>query len=909
MKSKHLANALTARLKSRRRRQKSLIRFLFSGKFETPHVVSYENDLFLKGFLVKILLLACLFILTLTSAFAADLTAKSPRESIPLTTWEFVEDGETNEAAIQPPKTADWKQIVVPHVFRQSGLPDNTAGWYRQTISLTEADRNKRVYLELEGAASVKDVFVNGQFMGRHKGAFSASAFDLTAALKTGQVNTLDVRVSNRDSDARNCFSRSTLYYVNGGMFRKAWLVKTGEVHIFPDMGSSGVYLTPGNITNGGADLNAVTVVRNSLALPVEVVVRHSVTDPDGTACAQFETNQTIVAGETARIPAAGKIAHPKLWDIGQPNLYTVRTEIIAGGAVSDVVTERVGLRAIAFQDKHFFLNGREVQFRGVNKHAQNEYVWNAVSDDDLRDEWKSMADLGVNLVRLPHYPHSHLEYNIADERGIPVWAENGFAGQAWKDPGNDEKTVTPDGERLTREMVRQNWNHPSILFWSAGNETIVDVVSHYAGVIRQENDPTRLVTYAANDKEPQDCDFVANNTYDGWYTSGPYTGFAKLPRNAIVSETGSGDWITHHVPYGTIKWSVDKYEPEEYSEMFTEYRLQTVCRDDVENRPMFLWWNFREFYNLKFKKNRNTKGLLTMAGMPKDIYFLFQAFLNPAKPVVRLCGRQHFLRAFAPDNGIKAYANAAELQLTLNGVPREKIRNGSYRIPDSGMTRKDGTIAPVPGIPVANVFFWKTPLKPGRNVVEVSDGLGHGDRMIIYQKSADAPDPDALVQDLQSSNPENPACFIDRSVESQGPLYTDVDGSSDNTFDALPNAVEGAGWIATRRLSDPKLRTDLEFRINPSAKGATVFVLFSTGVYPTVTLKQPDPAMASAASALRELLATAGFKASGTEAVWRDHLLNRTFAELWSREVAPGEKLKLPGQTLDYVVMVRDAK
>ena len=834
-------------------------------------------------------------------------TATSPRESIPLTTWEFVEDAETNATTIQPPTTAEWKQIAVPHVFRQSGLPDNSAGWYRQTITLTEADRNRRVYLVLEGAASVKDVFVNGQFIGRHKGAFSASAFDLTNALKIGQANTLAVRVSNRDGDARNCFSRSSLYYVNGGMFRKAWLAKTGAVHIFPDMGSSGVYLTPGSITKANADLNALTVVRNPLALPVDVVVRHFVTDPGNAACAQFEAKQTIAAGETATIKAAGKIARPKLWDIGQPNLYTVRTEISVGGQVSDAVTERVGLRTIAIKDKRFFLNGRETQFRGVNKHAQNEYSWNAVSDEDLRCEWQWIADLGVNMVRLPHYPHSHLEYDIADERGIAVWAENGFSGQAWT-RGNEEKTVTPDGERLTREMVRQNWNHPSILFWSAGNETIVDVVSHYASVIRQEEDPTRLVTYAANGREPQNCDFVANNTYDGWYTDGPYTNFSRLPQNAIVSETGSGDWITHHVPYRAIQWSVDKYEPEEYSEMFTEYRLQTVCRNDVQNRPMFLWWNFREFYNLKFKNNRNTKGLLTLAGMPKDTYYLFQSFLNPARPVVHLCGRHHFLRAFAPDNGIKAYSNAEELQLTLNGAPLEKIKNESYRIPDSGMKKRDGTVAPVSGIPVANVFFWKTPLKPGRNVVEVDDGRGHGDRMIIYQKPAGAPDPAALVQDLQSSNAENPACFIGRPVESQGPVYTDVDGSSDNTFDVLPNEVEGADWIATRRLSNPRLKTDLEFRINPSAKGATVFVLFSTGVYPTVTLKQPDAAIASAAEALRESLAAAGFKASGTGAVWRDHLLNRAFAELWSRNLAPGEKLKVPGQTLDYVVMVRDA-
>jgi beta-galactosidase len=834
--------------------------------------------------------------------------AQSPRETIPLTKWQFAEDRETNATAIEPPAAADWTLVTVPHVFRQSGLPDNTAGWYRQSITLTEADQDKRIYLKLEGAASVKDVFVNGQFIGRHKGAFSASAFDLAPALKIGQTNILDVRVSNRDSDSRNCFSRSGLYYVNGGMFRKAWLVKTGEVHIFPDMGSTGVYLTPTNITQESADLDAVTIVRNPLSNAVEVIVRDFVTDPDNKPCGQFEARQTIAAGDTVAIKAGGKIDQPKLWDIRQPNLYTVRTEVTADGKVSDAVTEHIGLRTIAFKDKHFFLNGREVQFRGVNKHAQNEYVWNAVSDDDLRQEWQWMDDLGVNLVRLPHYPHSHLEYDLADQKGIAVWAENGYAGQIWKGPGTEDKTVTPDGERLTREMVRQNWNHPSILFWSAGNETIVDVVSHYAKVIRQEGDPARLITYAANDKWPQNCDFVANNTYDGWYTSSPYTAFAKLPRNAIISETGSGDWITHHVPYGTIQFSVDKFEPEEYSEMFAEYRLQTVCRNDVTNRPMFLWWSFREFYNLKFKNNRNTKGLLTMAGMPKDTYFLFQSFLNPDKPVVHLCGRNNFLRSFAPDDGVKAYSDAAELQMTLNGAPQEKLTNGSYRIPDATMTEKDGTVITVKGIPVDNVFFWKTPLKPGRNVIEVDDGHGHSDRMVIYQNPTDQPDSSALVQDLRSSNPENPACFIDRPVESQGPVYTDVDGSSDNTFDILPKEVKGAGWIATRRLSDPRLKTDLEFRINPSAKGATVFVLFSTGAYPTVTLKQPDAAIADAAQSLRQSLASAGFKASNTEAVWRDQMLNRACAELWSRDARPGEELKLPGQTLDYVVMARGA-
>lgn len=835
--------------------------------------------------------------------------AHSPRSQAPLVEWQFTQDNSpaTDTTVPDPPKGGDWKPVTVPHVFRQSGLPDDTAGWYRQTLHPGLGERNQSFYLMLEGAASVKDVFVNGHHIGQHKGAFSRCSFDLTPALKWGEDNLLDVRVSNRPLDARNCFSRSPLYYVNGGMFRPAWLIKTGAVHLFPDMGSTGVYLTPMNITPGSADLRVRAIIRNTLPTPADVTVRYFVQDPKGAACGDFTKRQSIPAGEIAAVEASGKIANPQLWDLGKPNLYSVRVVVSVGGEIMDELSERTGFRGIAWKNHRFYLNGREVQFRGVNKHEQTEYDWNAVSDAVSRQEWRWMEDMGVNAVRLPHYPHSHLEYDLADEAGIAVWAENGYAGQVWKGPDNAEKTVTPDGERLTREMVRQNWNHPAILFWSAGNETLVDVVSHYAAVIRAEQDGNRLVTYAANGAEPKNCDFVARNTYDGWY-GGQYSGFAKLPKNAVVSETGCGDWLTHHVPYGTVKWSVNHFEPEEYAEMFTEFRLQTICRSDAANYPMFLWWSFREFYDLKFKNNRNTKGLLTLAGMPKDLYYLFQAFFHPAKPVLHLCGRQHFLRAFAPDNGIKAYSNSSVVRLILNGVAQEPVRNGSYRLPDSEIKNKDGTVTPVPGIPVANVFFWKTPLRPGRNVIEVADERGQRDRMIVYQKPGDAPcpaDPTALVQGLQSSNGQNPACFIDRPIEAQGAFYSDVDGSSDNTLDLLPREIEGASWIATRRMSDPKLKTDLQFHIHP-AGGATAYVLFSTGHYPTVTLKEVDPSIATAAEAMRASLTAAGFTPARTGVIWRDHELVRAEAELWSRKCEAGSKVAIPGQSLDYLVMLR---
>ena len=858
------------------------------------------------------LLLVSLTFLSVLSAHGSPIAKPvPPRSCVPLVDWQFVEESKPAEGGgqIAPPRAdADWKRVCVPHVFRQSGIPDDSVGWYRTTLRPKDSDRGQSFYLFLEGAASIKDVFINGQPVGKHRGAFSRSSFNLTPALRFGQANTLDVRVSNTGEETRDCFSRSTLYYVNGGMFRPAWLVKTGAVHVFPEMGSTGVYLTPKNVSDAKADLRIQALASNTLPQKASVQMKASITDPKGRLCGTFEQTRFLAAGETATLETTGKIKAPLLWNLGQPNLYTAKIQLLVEGKVTDEVVEKTGLRTIEWKNDRFFLNGREVQFRGVCKHSQTEYEWNAVDDDETRREWQSMADMGVNAARLAHYPHRALEYDIADAAGIAVWAENGYAGQAWNHPGNEEKTVTPDGEKLTREMVRQNWNHPSILFWSAGNETIPEVVSHYAEVIRSEKDPSRLVTYAANGPLPEKLDFVARNTYDGWYGS-HYAGFAELPQNALISETGCGDWITHHIPYGEIQWKVDQFEPEEYAGIFTEFRLQTVFKNDAANRPMFFWWNFREFYDKKFKSNRNTKGLMTLAGMPKDLYFLFASFMAPSKPVLHLCGKQFFLRAFAPDNGIKAYSNAMELRLKLNGIAQEPMKNGDYRLPDSVAKDKKGNITgTVPGIPVSNVFFWKNALQPGRNLIEVSDDRGNTESTVVYQKPAEGcwpEDPHAIVQALKSSNPENRAWLIERPIAPQWPFYTEVDGSSDNTFDLIPKKIEGAAWIATRRLSDPKFKTDLSFRINASSKGATVHVLFSTGRYPIVTLKPTDQAIAETAGKMRSSLSKAGFQAVDADVVWRDHDLNRAQAELWSRTFQPGEEVCIPGETLDYVILL----
>lgn len=838
-----------------------------------------------------------------------------------LTDWQFVQDRSEELSEIKlPDDRAAWTSLQLPHCFRLSGLPEKSAGFYRHTFKPELGDANKCFYLFLEGAGSVVHVFVNGEPVGQHKGAYTACWFDLTPSLKFGQENVIVVRVTNRDLEAANCLSQSNLFYTNGGLYRPAWLVKTRGVHIFPDMGSTGVYLTPKNISRKRADLEVTTHVRNSMKKSVHVVVRSTITDPEGRPAGIAEEKASVPAGATRAITSRKTIADPILWDLHQGRLYSVLTEVLVGGEIADAVTERTGIRTIAMKDEDFILNDAMVSVRGICKHHQDEHVWNAMNDDQLKWEMDGMVELGVNTIRLAHYPHRRFEYNLADEQGVLIWAENGLAGHRWDkgERARRESEPTEVGEQITREMVRQNWNHPSIVFWSSGNETHDKTASRYTDVIRAE-DRTRLVTYASAGEKPENVDFVAGNTYQGWY-GGNYTEFSKLPLNEYVSETGVGCWISHHLPYGTEQWKVDHFESEEYAQMFAEFRFQTIFRNNPAGHKMFLWWNYREFYDRKFKNNRNTKGILTLGGMPKDYYYLYQAFLRPDHPVLQLCGRHWFYRQVDPSNGIKAYSNAESVELFVNGASRGIMKNGDYVLPgtekkrhteekiisvgDLGSGGDGGEKVKAEGIGVNHVFFWKTPLAPGRNVVEVRDDRGNTQSMVIYQQAAEMPVPaDSLVVDLKSSNAGNPALFIEAPIEAQGPIYYEVDGSSDNTFDALPAEVEGAWRIATKRLTDGNNKTDLSFTVT---KDTAVYVMHGTGTYPVHTLDRPNEGIMKAAAALQDDLKNAGFKDTGISGIWRRHNLWLADTGLFKLEARAGDTVSIPGQPLDYIVLVK---
>jgi beta-galactosidase len=785
--------------------------------------------------------------------------------------WRFGADPRASSVEAESFDDRAFSQVAVPHTW---GAAPMAAGWYRRRLDVTAEDLSGRVYLHFEGAAILADVWVNGAHLGQHRGAYTRFLFDATPHLRPGS-NVLAVRVNNRLEDTADTLPSGKgkqLYLLYGGLYRKVWLLKTPALHVDPtDHAASGVFVSARDVTPASATLDARVRVRNAGAAARRVAVRVRLCDRDQREALVMEAPLDLAAGAYGEASLSARLERPRLWGPSDPHLYSVRAEVVADGQVVDLVHERTGVRDFQLKDGAFFLNGQPILLRGIGKHQETERSLSAISDDELREDFANLSRLGVNTVRLAHYPHAPLAYELADERGILVWAENGHS--------NSYKGGAT-GDRITREMVRQNFNHPSIVIWSAGNETGFIRVNRYAGVLQQE-DATRVVAYASNtgvrgkQRYPH-LDLIAQNTYRGWYRGVPWEFEEKALEMRYVSESGGGAVVSIHTDYADARHEVDVFEPEEYRQLLAEVHFQNVFRDHPRQVPMYMVWILRDFGIDKYK-GWNTKGLLTAANFPKDAFFLYQSFLRPDHPVVHLTSKTYFLRRGRADNGIKAYSNRPLLRLTVNGVDLGARRNGEHK-------HAGGRV-------VENVFYWPAPLRAGRNDVAVDDGAGHRDSAVFYFAPPGATPPAgdaALVQELRSSNPQSPAWFIGQPVQAQWPFHWELDGSADNTFDTLPPEAEGARWIATRRLSKPGARTDLSFRL---AAAADVFVMITRG--------QPLPPG----------LLRAGFRDTGASGLWRDNDMKRVPYALYVKAAAGGERVTVRGATADYVVLVRPAR
>ena len=780
--------------------------------------------------------------------------------------WKFIASNTLTGAQATNYPDSSWNSVSVPHTWDSvNGVTEHTHSWYRTHFAIPSADAGRRLYVLFEGAFQVADVYVNGQHLGQHRGGYTRFILDATSAIDVGGDNVLAVKVSN--AACNDCLPDGTprLFKGYGGLYRKVWIVKTNEYHVATtDYASSGVYATPANVSAAAPSVSIKTLVTNDDTVGKTFTVRNFLTDKSENILLSLQRSVVVAAGTTVTVTQNGTVSSPQLWSKSNPYLYNVHAEVWVDGAVRDAAHEQTGFRYYRLTSSDFTLNGVSARLRGVSKHQETEYRASAVTDANLIQDWNNLEDLGVNYVRLVHYPHSELEYDEADRRGIMVWAENGHTNSG---------APTLNGEKITREMVYQNYNHPSVIFWSAGNEASgTTATSRYAAVI-QAADSSRPVVYASSGQTPSNVDFIFRNTYAGWYSGSMYAFLTSSFR--WISETGAGMVVGTHTPdYFAMNRTVNFYEPEEYGALVNEVRFHDLF-DDPAHVPAFSNWVFREFSDRKYKGILNSKGLLTFSNYKKDAYYHLQSFLRTT-PVVHVVGPHYFLRSAnsSGEGDVKVYSNAATLTLRVNGASKGAKADGAYAHPN-------GTV-------IDNVFFWTNALSLGKNVITATDGSGNSDTITVYYKAAGQTMPaesGAKVRNLASSNSGSPAFFINKPICAQCPFYWDFDSTGDNTFDVVPAPVAGARWIATRRQSDPNKTTRIAFDLTAAAD-----------IYIMTTKQSATPAWISAA----------GFTDTGVSGRWRDNNLMLVGYKLYKKSVASGARVSLGSSAIDYVVLIK---
>ena len=625
----------------------------------------------------------------------------SSRAAVSLSgSWKFLK---SDAAGCEVPGFDDsaWATVAVPHTWNNIDGQDGPnvggdpygrnyyrgVGSYRRHISVPAAYAGRKLFLQFDGANIVTDVWVNGIHVGHHEGGFAIFRFDVTAFVNTaaGNDNLITVKVDNSNSVGIAPLSADFTFF--GGLYRDVSLLATDPLSAeMLDYGSPGVYLSQISVNQASANVQIKTLVNNGTSANAAATVKSVIVDANANIVQTVTTPFTLAGNSGTTIFQDVTIASPHLWDgVNDPYLYSVYVEIHEGsdtGPVRDLVpAQPLGLRYFSLDpNQGFQLNGHYLDLHGVNRHQDRLNKGWAISQSDHDQDMSLIKDIGANAVRLAHYQHAQYFYGLADQGGLVVWAElpvvNSVGGQAFS---------MNAWQQLT-ELIRQNYNHPAIIFWSVANEVLLNagpdpnpLLTELNALAKQE-DPYRITTLAhccASDADPTTTktDTVGYNEYYGWYY-GSYNSFgswadgthnANPTRAFAVSEYGAGASIFLHAQ--NPPQSLTNHT-EEYQALFHEaYWLA------MKTRP-FLWgkfvWNMFDFASDGRAEGdtdgRNDKGLVTYdRGTRKDAFYWYKANWT-ASPMVYITSRRWTQRTMATTE-IKIYSNADSVELIVNGI------------------------------------------------------------------------------------------------------------------------------------------------------------------------------------------------------------------------------------------------
>ncbi len=581
--------------------------------------------------------------------------------------WAFSKEA----TAVPTEVSSKWNFVNLPHSWNaidgQDGGNDYYRGtaYYAKTLDKMDLPKADRYYLEVNGANASADVYLNGVKLAHHDGGYSTFRVDITDTLN--RDNLFVIAVDNSPSDS--VYPQVADFTFYGGLYRDVNILCVSESHFDLDhYGGPGLAVTP---TVDGTDAHVAIEawVTNS---KMGQRLRYTVKAACGCTVASVETDDT---------KAVLDIQNVHLWHGRKdPYLYTAVVELLDGDTVLDTVSTRFGCRTFKIDpDNGFILNGEEYPLRGVSRHQDRWGLGNALLPEHHTEDMDLICEVGATTIRLAHYQHDQFFYDLCDERGMVIWAEIPYISQHM--PGGRENTVSQ-----MKELIIQNYNHPSIVVWGLSNEITMkgeddpDLLEnhHILNDLVHEMDKTRLTTIAAVSPCPINCqyieipDVVSYNHYFGWYggdtsMNGPW--FVKFHATHPTIPIGCSEYGCE-----ALNWHTSNPKQGDYTEEYQAYYHEELIKQLFSRKYMWAThvWNMFDFgadaRSEGGENGQNHKGLVTFdRKYKKDAFYAYKAWLSD-EPFVHLCGKRYVDRVEEVTK-VTVYSNQPTVELFANGV------------------------------------------------------------------------------------------------------------------------------------------------------------------------------------------------------------------------------------------------
>ena len=592
----------------------------------------------------------------------------------------------------------EYRPVVIPDVWNKNEPGAEGNRLYRCDFSLDEISSEGCAFIEFAAVAGVCRAWLNGKYLGEHRGGYSLFRFDISSKFRQGE-NTLIVSADNLRYDDVLPLGGDFNNY--GGIYRDVRLIFTDRLHFdLMHFGTLGVDVKPR--TSGIVELEA-RIKGASEDEPARI--EFLILDGDEIVCRSVN----YISDSSKKLT----VREPKLWNgKDSPHLYSACFRILRNDEIIDEVSLSFGFRDIAISpEQGFFLNGEVFRINGVSKHQDWEGAGSCPTEGQLDTDLELILESGANSVRLSHYQHPQYFYDLCDRAGLVVWAEIPLLSMP---DGNDG--VRKNASSQLKELILQCKHHPAICFWGLQNEIALagESLEMYRGIeelqaLAKELDDTRITAganlYTVKNNSPLNrvTDMIGYNIYFGWY-------YGETPDFADFIDKFRKD--NPDIPLGISEYGVDcntvlhsaSPKRKDYSEEFQALYHETVY-PFIKVRE-YIWgsfvWNMFDFGSIRRKEGRleglNGKGLVTFdRKTKKDSFFYYKAQWSN-EPFVHIASRRFKIRT-EESVSIKVYSNLESVALSVDGSTwRKKSITGVFIFNDIPMRMGSNTISAVSG-------------------------------------------------------------------------------------------------------------------------------------------------------------------------------------------------------------------